>query len=193
MSVKPLLDAFRDYLSLRDEPVVREWLDGFDWNISERNIVPVAKPVLQYLESLSQHVGKGEERLVAEFIKSQPKLQWLQSYTEDDFGPDFLDHYAQVELIGERGHFVSNEIAGGFVLVGPNFHYPKHWHVAEAIYIPLTGGSHFKLDDDPIEPYKSGSLVHLESNTRYEVNSSDNPLLTLWIWRGGDLTQKSNY
>ena len=193
MSVKPLLDAFRDYLSLRDEPVVREWLDGFDWNISERNIVPVAKPASQYLESLSQHVGKGEERLVAEFIKSQPKLQWLQSYTEDDFGPDFLDHYAQVELIGERGHFVSNEIAGGFVLVGPNFHYPKHWHVAEAIYIPLTGGSHFKLDDDPIEPYKSGSLVHLESNTRYEVNSSDNPLLTLWIWRGGDLTQKSNY
>lgn len=193
MSVKPLLDAFRDYLSLRDEPVIGEWLDGFDWNASERNVVPVDKPVSRYLESIEQYVDKGGKGLVSEFIKSQSKLQWLQSYSADDFGPKFLENYAQVELIGERGHFVSNEIAAGFVLVGPNFDYPKHWHVAEAIYIPLTGGSSFKLDEDPVQQFKAGSFVHLESNTRYEVKSSENPLLTLWIWRGGDLTQKSNY
>lgn len=193
MSLKPVLDAFRDYLSLRDEPVVQEWLGRFDWKLSERNLSPNLLHAVRHLPNVEAHVGKGETKLVKTFLEHAPKLHWMQSYTPEDFGPYFTDNYAHVELIGTKGHFASNEIAAGLVQYGPNIDYPNHWHVAEEIYIPLTGNGLWSSDNEPYVSRKAGEFIFHESNMPHAIRTEDTPMLALWVWRGGDLAQKGNF
>ncbi|MGB7285936.1 MAG: dimethylsulfonioproprionate lyase family protein [Salaquimonas sp.] len=193
MSVKPLLDAFRDYLSLRDEPIVHEWLDRFDWKLSERNLLPNPLYAMRHVKETEAHTGKTEARLVRSFIEYADRLHWMQSYKPEDFGQYFTDNYAHVELIGTKGHFASNEIAAGIVQYGPDIDYPNHWHVAEEIYIPLTGNGLWSSDNEPYLARKAGEFVFHESNMPHAIKTDDTPMLALWVWRGGDLAQKGNY
>ncbi len=193
MSVKPLFDTFRDYLSLRDAEVLRDCLDRFDWNLSERNLEANSLPIAFRLEGLEDKAGPGERGLVQQFLEYRDRLRWFQSYTADDFGEDFTSNYGFVELIGTRGHFASDEIAAGIVCFGPNTIYPHHWHVAEEFYYPLTNGSLWSMDKGPYEPRKSGEFIHHESNAPHSMKTEDTPLLALFIWRDGDLAQKSDF
>jgi hypothetical protein len=193
MTVKPLLDAFRDYLSLRDEPVVQEWLGRFDWKLSERNLPPRTFSATRHLPGIEVQVGKGEKRLVRTFLDHAPQLHWMQSYTADDFGQHFFDNYAHVELIGTMGHFASSEIAAGLVLYGPQIDYPDHWHVAEEIYIPLTDNGWWSRDRETFAKRKSGEFIFHDSNMPHAMKTDDTAMLALWIWRGGDLAQKGDY
>ncbi len=193
MSVKPLLDAFRDYLSLRDEPVVRDWFDRFDWKLNERNLLPKPVHATRHLPDVAAHAGRTEARLVRTFIEYGDKLHWLQSYGAADFGQYFVDNYAHVELIGTKGHFANTEIAAGLVLYGPGIEYPNHWHVAEEIYIPLTGDGYWSSDHSDYAKRKAGEFVFHDSNMPHAIKTNDTPMLALWVWRGGDLAQKSDY
>ena len=193
MSVKPLLDTFRDYLSLREEEITREWFDGFNWNLSERNLVPQSVPAVNELSQVTEYCGKEEQRLVKLFVEMRNQLLWLQSYTADDFGQYMIDHYGFVELIGTRGHYASNEIAAGFVFFGQGVEYPNHWHGSEAIYYSLTGTGLWSQDDCDYEPKKAGELVFHEPNEHHALKVPDAPLLALWVWRNGDLAQKSDF
>lgn len=193
MSAKPLLDAWRDYLSLRPEDEVRDWFDGFDWKMPERDLAPVHYPAERHLEGIAEHAGRGEKRLVEAFVELAPQLHWMQVYEENDFGKDMVQNYAHVEIIGTRGHFACNQMAGGIVLFGPGLQYPNHWHVAEEIYFPLTDGTLWSRDEEPFEVRNSGELIHHESNMHHAMQMQDKPLLALWIWRNGDLAQKSDF
>ena len=193
MSVKPLLAAFRDYLSLRDEPVMREWLDGFGWNLSERNLVPKPAAASRHLAAAGDCAGRAEAALLAALSEFSGRLNWMQMYTAEDFGQDFLDDYAHVELIGPEGHFMSDEIAAGLVVYGPGLDYPDHWHVAEEIYIPLTHDGLWSADGAPLAARKAGSFIFHQSNMRHAIRAGSAPLVALWVWRNGDLRQKADY
>ena len=193
MSVKPLLNAFRDYLSMRDESVVHDWFGRFDWKLNERNLTPNPLHAVRHLSDTQAHAGRGEIGLVRSFLEHAHQLHWMQSYTADDFGQHFVDNYAHVELIGTKGHFSSNEIAAGIVQYGSNIDYPNHWHVAEEIYIPLTGNGLWSSDNEPFRKRKAGEFIFHESNMAHAIKTEDTPMLALWVWRGGDLAQKSDY
>jgi len=193
MTVKPLFDAFRDYISMRDEEITRDWFDRFDWNLSERNLSPNLVPAIAELPEILQHCSKGEARLAEVFVNMRERLHWIQSYTADDFGQYMVDHYGFVELIGTRGHYASTEIAAGFVFFGRGIEYPNHWHGSEAMYYPMTGTGLWSQDNSDYEPKKAGELVYHEPNEHHALNVPNDPLLAIWIWRGGDLAQKSNY
>ena len=193
MSVKPLLNAFRDYLSLRDEPVIREWLDGFDWNLSERNLVPKTYSACGFLTAAQEHVGRAEAALLSRLIDCSGQVQWQQMYTAEDFGQSFLDNYTHMELIGPEGHFMSDEIAAGLVIYGPGLDYPDHWHIAEEIYIPLTSDGLWSAHGAPLAARKAGSFIFHESNMRHAIRAGGAPLVALWVWCNGDLRQKADY
>ncbi len=193
MTAKPLLNACRDYLSMRPEPRVREWVEAMDWDMSERNIGSNRFSAMRHLDGIVEHTGKSEKHLVQTFVDLSADLYWRQTYSEDDFGRDMIENYAHVELFGTRGHFVNDEFAGGFVLFGPGIHYPNHWHVAEELYFTMTGGALWGRDDGPLAVRGAGEFVFHESNTHHEMKVQDTPLLALWVWHGGDLAQKSNY
>ncbi|TIQ50588.1 MAG: transcriptional regulator, partial [Mesorhizobium sp.] len=72
------------------------------------------------------------------------ELHWGQTYSEADLGKTFFDNYGWLEVFGMRGHFVNDEVAAGLLVLGPDIVYPDHHHVAEEIYIPLTGGTQWR-------------------------------------------------
>ncbi|MEM9278660.1 MAG: dimethylsulfonioproprionate lyase family protein [Pseudomonadota bacterium] len=193
MTVKPLLDAWRDYVSLRSEPVIREWFSGFDWKLPERNLPANNLHAVRHVPDCEAHAGKTEARLVHTFIEHADRIHWAQMWDPEDFGEYFTDNYCHMQLIGPEGHFTSDEMAGGIVMYGPHTHYPNHWHVAEEIYIPLTGNGLWSMDNGDYVLRDAGEFIFHESNMPHAMKCEDTPMLALWIWRDGDLMAKADY
>ncbi|AYG66553.1 MULTISPECIES: dimethylsulfonioproprionate lyase family protein [unclassified Rhizobium] len=190
-AVDELLTAFRDYLLSRSDLLLRHFIEGFRWPAEERLLAAHDLPVVAYLRELERPVNGAEGALFNELSNAVDMLHWAQTYSITDFGADFLQRYGWVELFGTRGHFASDEMAGGFLLLGPGVHYPDHHHEAEEIYIPLTDGSLWSKDAQPFLPRWSGEIIHHPSNIRHAMRTEDQPLVALYLWRGGPLAQKS--
>lgn len=185
--------AFGAYVRARPEAVFAQWFAGFDWDGPARPLRAASVPVLAHLPSVARFAGPGERHLAEAFAAHGPALAWKRTYAEADFGRHFFENYAHVELIGPRGHFPSAAIAAGLALYGPGVDYPDHWHVAEEIYVPLTGTGLWSRGGGPHLPRAAGAFVFHATNVPHAIRSQDAPLLAMWVWRGGDLAQKSNH
>ncbi len=190
-AVHELSIAFCNYLLSRSDLTLRRFIEGFDWSMEERSLVAHDLPVVRNLREI-RHPGNGAEgALFDKLLRAADMMHWAQTYSISDFGGDFLERYGWVELFGTRGHFASEEMAGGFLLLGRGVHYPDHHHTAEEIYIPLTDGSLWSKDGQPFLPHWSGGIIHHPSNIRHAMRTEDEPLVALYLWRGGPLAQKS--
>lgn len=173
-------------------PLVADFIAPWAPELRERALDAVSLPCLQYLDACaaSAEGGPGEElaRLLAE--RGQ-RLHWGQTYAASDFGQDFIDNYGWMELVGTRGHFADDKVACGFLLLGPGLHYPDHHHEAEEIYIPLTGGALWRKADGEFAARAAGEIIHHPSNVNHAMKTGDDPLLALYLWRGGPLAARS--
>lgn len=186
-----LLARFRGYLSSFTDHDLARFIDGFDWSMPARPLAARQLPVLSHLSACDPPTGSAEAGLFSALAADAPLLHWAQTYSAGDFGTTFLERYGWVELFGTRGHFASDVMAGGFLLLGPGIHYPDHHHVAEEIYIPLTSGSLWSKDGGAFLPRSAGEIIHHPSDIRHAMRTEDAPLLALYLWRGGPLAQKS--
>lgn len=193
MSTRPLLDAFRDYIGRRADPELHAWTEEFDWTLPELALVPHAPHAIRHLSAILAYVDEAERQLAQALVECAALLDWKQMYTSEEFGAYFTDNYAHIELIGPNGHFKSDQIAAGLVLYGPGIDYPDHWHLAEEIYIPLTGNGLWSRDGGEFTARAAGELIFHASNMRHATRIDDTPLLALWIWHGGDLAQKADH
>ncbi|NTF42311.1 dimethylsulfonioproprionate lyase family protein [Rhizobium rhizogenes] len=190
-AVGNLLTVFRDYLLSRSDPMLGHFIEGFQWSMEERPLAARDLSVVSYLREYHQPGNEPEASLFDALRNAAGGLHWAQTYSITDFGGDFLQKYGWVELFGTRGHFASDDMAGGFLLLGPDVHYPDHHHQAEEIYIPLTDGSQWSKDGQPFLSRWSGKVIHHPSNIRHAMRTEAMPLLALYLWRGGPLAQKS--
>ena len=127
-------------------------------------------------------------RLLAE---RRDDFRWGQTYTAADFGKKFIDNYGWLEVFGTRGHFDNRKVAAGFLILGPGIDYPDHHHVAEEIYIPLTGGTDWRMGEGAFRRREAGEIVHHASNVNHAMRTGEEPLLALYLWRGGPLAARS--
>ncbi|UWU22953.1 MULTISPECIES: dimethylsulfonioproprionate lyase family protein [unclassified Rhizobium] len=190
-AVDDLLQAFQRYVASRSDPILRRFIAGFDWRMGGRLLAARSLPVVSYLNDLHRPADVAESELFSSLVGAADALHWAQTYNIADFGADFLQRYCWVELFGTRGHFVSDEMAGGFLLLGPDVHYPDHHHIAEEIYIPLTEGSLWSKDSQAFLPRWTGEIIHHPSDIRHAMRTERTPLAALYLWRGGPLAQKS--
>lgn len=186
-----LFHAFRHYLASRNDDVFSRMLQGFRWDLRARVLEPHRLAVVDYLQQRVEPGAPEESKLLSALSRAASSLRWAQTYSAADFGEAFLERYGWVELFGTRGHFESAEMAGGFLLLGPEVHYPDHHHTAEEIYIPLTDGSFWSRDGGPFQGRAAGELIHHPSNIRHAMRTGSEPLVALYLWRGGPLAQKS--
>ena len=193
VSIERLLQGFKAYLMARPEPQVSAWVADFDWNLPQRQLSANHPHAERHLDTVLRCCGPTERGLVEAFLEARDQLHWFQSYDAGDFGQGFIDNYAHVELVGTRGHFASDRLAGGLVLFGPGLVYPDHWHLAEELYFPLTDGALWSRNGGPFVERKSGEFIFHESNMAHAMTMQSNPLLALWVWRGNVLVQKSDY
>lgn len=186
-----ILEAMRGYLRRRGDESVGAFLKGFDWSMQERPLTPGNLPCTIHLERIVAVAGEREVRLAQLIAAGARALRWGQTYTEGDFGSAFLEAYGWTEIFGTRGHFANDMVAGGFLLLGPHITYPDHHHIAEEIYIPLTGGACWRKGGGAFVARAAGEIIHHPSDVAHAMMTGDEPLLALYLWRGGPLDQRS--
>ena len=96
-----------------------------------------------------------------------------------------------MEFFGTRGHFLNEIMAGGFLILGPDTTYPDHHHTAEELYVPLTGGTEWSKGEGPFVARVAGEVIHHPSNVSHAMRTGVEPLVALYLWRGGPLAQKA--
>ena len=193
MSARMLLDAFRDFVSLTASGEFADCVSEIDWSMSERSIGPAQVKGAIHLDGISGYATSSTRALTQLVEESNASLHWQTPWKDGEFGSNFADNNAYVELFGTNGHFANDTHAGGFYLMGQGLHYPDHKHVAEEFYVPLTAGTMWSQDKGAFVEKNAGDLVFHESNEWHAMESPNGPLLALYIWRGGDLAQKPDY
>ncbi|AZO12422.1 MULTISPECIES: dimethylsulfonioproprionate lyase family protein [unclassified Mesorhizobium] len=186
-----LLDRFHSYLAGVDSDLVAGAVGRIDWNMASRSGEPRRLGCLRHLDRIAE-LAPPDIKPLAQFVADhRDELRWGQTYTAADFGQDFVDNYGWLEVFGTRGHFVNDEAAAGLLILGPDIVYPDHHHIAEEIYIPLTGGTEWRMGEGGFRVRGAGEVVHHASNVDHAMRTGKEPLMALYIWRGGPLAQKS--
>ncbi len=102
----------------------------------------------------------------------------------------FIENYGWTELFGARGRERA-KTAGGLLLLGPNTSYPAHRHEAEEIYLPLSGAADWRQGDAIWRKRPPGTLIGHCSEEIHAMRTGDEPLLALYLWQSGRLSQKA--
>ncbi len=186
-----LLSGFRQLLERADQKPVRHFVEGMDWTMTARPLTPNGLPCLAHLDRVSRIAGAVSRPYVRFLDDRCHDFRWGQTYTSADLGQKFVDNYGWLEVFGTRGHFEHRKMAGGFLLLGPGIDYPDHHHVAEEIYIPLTGGTQWRMGEGPFRMRDAGEIIHHASNVSHAMRTGDEPMLALYLWRGGPLAARS--
>jgi mannose-6-phosphate isomerase-like protein (cupin superfamily) len=186
-----LLEAFRTYLQSLHSPTARDFLDAVHWEMKARQLAPVSLACLSHLDRAADIASGAEAPLVELLAQHRGALRWGQTYTAEDFGENFIASYGWMELFGTRGHFANDTIAAGFLILGPDTLYPDHHHVAEELYVPLTGGTEWRKGEGPSVTRRAGEVIHHPSNVSHAMRTGAEPLVALYLWRGGSLDQRS--
>lgn len=185
-----LLRLLRTYLEGFQTGHEASFLAGIDWEMAERSLEPKMLGCLAHLDRVAEIAPPESASLAGFLAEHRGTLCWGQTYTASDFGQDFIDNYGWLEAFGTRGHFANDSIAGGFLILGPGVLYPDHHHLAEEIYIPLTGGTDWRKGEAGFRPRAAGDVIHHPSNLNHAMRTGAEPLLALYLWRGGPLAQK---
>jgi hypothetical protein len=188
-----LVKVMYDYLIGLDDTHLAPFLA--DWPskpFKTRTVSRSTLPVLTYLPELVAKANAKTERMVAMLAISAEHLSWGQTYSTEDFGAIFLEKYGWTELMGLRGPLASKDIACGFLLLGPYIEYPKHSHAAEEVYVPLCSQALWVQENDDWVSRPSGVPIYHRSWLTHGIRTESTPLLALYLWRGGNLAQKSH-
>ena len=186
-----LLDHFHGFLAAEDNALVQDAGARIDWDMPARPLKPHPLACIRRLDRIVELAAEGAKALARLVAERRADLRWGQTYREADFGRTFIDNYGWLEVFGTRGHFVNDGVAAGLLILGPDIVYPDHHHVAEEIYIPLTGGTEWRMGEGGFHVREAGEVVHHASNVSHAMRTGKEPLLALYIWRGGPLAAKS--
>jgi len=188
-----LVNIIYDYLIGIDEICLSPFLAYWPSKPFKTRIVSQSTlPVLSYLPELVADTNVKIERMAKVLRTSAEHLSWRQTYSTQDFSADFLKKYGWTELIGLRGPIESMDIACGFLLLGPGIEYPMHSHESTEVYIPLSSQALWRQGNDTWVSRPSGAPIYHRSWLTHGIRTESTPLLALYLWRGGDLAQKSH-
>jgi hypothetical protein len=188
--LRDLTGALRDLLEASGteaQPFLRDWPQ----ELIARPQTARSLPVVAGLHGLSRFAAPGTRALVEATATLAGELDWRQTYSSADFGQRFLDNYGWSEWIGDRGAFISDAIACGVLMLGPDTEYPAHSHDAEELYLPLAGRAWWRSGQSDWRLRAPGTWIHHPSWTTHAMRTGREPLLAAYVWRAGDLSAKS--
>ena len=172
-------------------PDWHELMPQIDFFRPDRMPEPRSLPVLDYLPRLVISAPEPYRSVLAQLIDARAGLYFGQTYSESDFGTEFLNQYGWIKLLGPDGYWHSDQISSGFLILGDNIIYPQHWHEAEELYLPISGDAKWYHQNQGWQLQPAGSLIHHASRIKHATRTIGEPMIALYLWRGGNLTQKS--
>ena len=191
-SAADVLCPVREFLEGMPQLSLRDFLD--DWpasNVTVHCFESNDLPVVSWMPAAVDNALPETARMMECLASAAGDLCWRQTYAADDFGEDFLNRYGWCEFVGMRGLVKSQRLACGVLMLAPHTTYPAHRHVDEEIYIPISGAARWWRRGDSWKAVEPGTPIHHPSGISHAVKTDTAPLAALYLWREGDLTQKS--
>lgn len=155
-----------------------------------RALMPETLPATRWLADAVALSSPATAPLMAMLADTAADLAWRQTYSAADFGPAFLDRYGWAELLGPSGSIESDAMRCGFLILGPDLHYPSHAHEAEELYLPLAGTALWQRGEAVPAPVPPGAPIHHPSWIPHAMWTRSEPLVAFYCWRGGVLDAK---
>ncbi len=144
-----------------------------------------AFPVLEHLASALDLARKHKLSGLAEAVADAAShFRWSQnsSYNESNCSQAFLNGYAYAGLSGTDTALVWAAPRTGIMLMAPNLLYPGHNHDAREIYLLLTPGTQWRLDNGDWFEVEAGDLIFHDSWQMHEMRTGDAPMLAVASW-----------
>ena len=160
--------------------------------VDPRPVTPRSLAVLQWLPQAARAAPSGPLRELALRLQhTSASLAWRQSYQPPQVSAQFLARYGWCELFGLSGPLPCATLACGVLLLGPETLYPPHSHRAEELYVPLSGHAEWSRAGGPFELRAPGELIRHRSYEPHAMRTASEPLLALYVWHGGGLTESA--
>lgn len=164
--------------------------------VSEPEFVPVedgysdAKlgddfPVMRHLHEALDIARNHEFAAIADaFSNVRNELPWSQNprYTKDKGGERLLNGYAYASLSGPEGPITCMSPRGGFYLMGPDVFYPAHNHAPREVYLIMTPGCQWQLDEGDWFDVEPGDLIFHQPWQMHAMRSGALPVLAYAAW-----------
>ena len=194
--VDQLLDAVKDFVDRSKAPEVQPFKPLIaDWGTEKVDLPHTSLPVLAYMKDLPKTTAPGTRMITELLVESFDKLNWRRSFNEEDMtDAEFLKRYGWTEVVGQGGPCVSNKVRAGFVVWAPEIYYPPHAHVAEELYVILSGtGEWTKGDEGPVMRAPGSVFLHT-TQMFHSTRTFKEPVLAMYMWRGSDnLLEKPHF
>jgi len=142
---------------------------------------PQLQSVVQYLPAALADVPAETASVCASLTALQGALHWRQNTNYIDIG--FLRSYAYCELLGPSGHWRSDRLSLGLLLLGPRLTYPDHVHPATEIYVVLSGHAQWRQGARPWQDQPPASVITHASMEPHAMRTGAEPLLAAYLWR----------
>jgi len=168
-------------------PFLKEWPASSE----RRTSPPSSVPVLSWLPNIQRSAAAFSAPLVDALVGAAPSLGWRRSYSPAAVGAQFYENYGWAEFAGLTGPTPSKRLACGVLLLGPHVTYPPHRHEADEIYVPLAGTAAWKHGNDGWRERLPGSVIHHAPYVPHAMQTGQEPLLALYLWRSENLAQES--
>ena len=191
MRLSGLADAWRQLLQSECPDDWCRLLPDINIDSPDRLLEPGTLPVLKFLPRLASEAPSTYRQLIDQLINAQDGLYFGQTYSAEDFGQDFLDQYGWIKRLGPDAYWNSDNLSSGFLILGDSNTYPRHRHQAEEIYLPISGNALWYREHDGWREKIAGTLIHHPGGIEHAIRTRGDPLIALYLWRGGNLTQKS--
>lgn len=170
----------------------RDKIPALNLDQVDRNLASKSLPVLSFLSQMEIQAPTKNQAIINLLIQLKDELHFNQTYSNKDFGSDFLQQYGWIKFLGPDAYWHSDELSSGLILLGYNIIYPEHWHVAEELYFPISGTADWYHENYGWQSKSPGNSIYHASNIKHSMRTNGQPLLALYIWRGGNLVQKSD-
>lgn len=168
VSVPPFVPAFvRD----TDTPEESRFSDSF--------------PVMQHLDHAISLARENKAAVIADhFASVMDELRWSQnpSYNETNCSRSLLDGYAYAAMGGPDGPIECAAPRGGIMVMGPHVTYPDHRHGPKEVYLVLTPGAQWRLDEGEWFDVEAGDLLYHDAWQMHAMRTGDQPLLAFAGW-----------
>jgi mannose-6-phosphate isomerase-like protein (cupin superfamily) len=144
-------------------------------------LAPQFQSVVRYLPAALARAPAATAAVSASLTALQGALHWRQNANYTD--SHFLRGYGYCELLGPAGHWRSDRLSLGLLLLAPRLTYPEHVHPATEIYVVLSGHAQWQQGDRPWQERPPASVITHASLEPHTMRTGAEPLLAAYLWR----------
>ena len=144
-------------------------------------------------QQLADYSGTGSnltDPVLKAFQNIAPVASWRQSYSEAEMGPDFMQRYGFIEVVGPGGAFQTHSMQAYLGYWGPDLLYDWHHHTAEELYLVVAGQGFFQADGLADQILRPGEIRIHKSNQDHAMRTADEPVIIYALWRGQGVGEK---